>query len=69
MDESRIAFAVSELKVIHAQHVLNEAGIGSFVLNKKDSAYAGILGDIQLFVDKADAEKAKAILEEAEVLN
>lgn len=68
MDESRIAFAVSELKVIHAQHVLEEAGIPSFVLNKKDSAYAGILGDIQLFVDKANAERAKQLLDEADVL-
>lgn len=68
MDESRVMFSVSELKIITAQHVLKEAGIASFVLNKKDSAYTGILGDIELYVDKADADKAKVLLVENEVL-
>lgn len=61
-------FSVSELKIVTAQHVLREAGIESHVLNKKDSAHAGIFGDIELYVDKEVAEKSRSILEEEGVL-
>ncbi len=68
MDGSRVMFTVSQLKIMTAQHVLTEAGIESFVLNKQDSAYAGVFGDIELYVDESESSQAKIILEEAEVL-
>jgi len=68
MNESMVMFTVSEIKIMTAQHVLREAGIESHVLNKKDSAHAGIFGDIELYVDRAESEKAKQILEEEGVL-
>lgn len=68
MMESKVMFSVSELKIVTAQHVLREAGIESHVLNKKDSAHAGIFGDIELYVDKEVAEKSRSILEEEGVL-
>ena len=68
MDESRVMFSVSELKIVTAQHVLQEAGIPSFVINKKDSAHVGLFGDIELYVDKTNAEAARAILEKEEIL-
>lgn len=68
MDGSKVMFSVSELKIVTAQHVLSEAGIESFVINKKDSAYTGLLGEIELYVDKSDEVKAKQLLADAEVL-
>lgn len=61
-------FSVSEIKIMSAKHLLSEAGIESFSVNKKDSAHAGIFGDIELFVSEAQAKEAKAILEEHGVL-
>jgi len=68
MDEAKVMFSVSELKIVTAQHKLREAGIESFVINKKDSAYTGILGDIELYVDKVNEARAKAILVKEQVL-
>ena len=63
-----IFFSLSEIKVLAAQNMLREAGIESYVINKKDSAYAGLFGDIELHVNKDDAEKARELLTAAEIL-
>ena len=68
MDETMVMFTVSELRITTAQHLLTEAGIESFVLNKKDSAHAGIFGDIELHVLLKDKEEAKRILVEAGII-
>jgi len=68
MDGSMVMFSVSELKIVTAQHVLREAGVESFVINKKDSAHAGIFGDIELYVAEADQALAKDVLEKEEIL-
>lgn len=68
MNESRVFFTISQLKIVTAQHVLREAGIESFVVNKLDTAHAGVFGDIELYVDKDVAEKARAILVQEEVI-
>jgi len=68
MKESMVMFSVSELKIVTAQHVLRESGIESFVMNKKDSAHAGIFGDIELYVEKDDSDRARKILETQEVI-
>jgi len=68
MENEKIFFSVSELKVKTAQHMLNEAGIKSHIINKKDTAYAGVFGDIELHVDAKDADRAREILEKAEIL-
>jgi len=69
MEGARVMFTISQLKIVTAQHVLKEAGIESFVINKLDSAHAGIFGDIELHVDKSIADKARKILEDEGVLN
>ncbi len=51
-----------------AQHILKEAGIQSFVIDKMDSAHAGIFGDIELYVAKENQVEAKLILIENEIL-
>jgi|GEM_PF-226952 len=68
MDERRVMFTISELKIVTAQHVLYEAGIVSFVVNKMDSAHAGVFGDIELFVSAAEAEEARSVLVEHDVI-
>ena len=68
MEDKTIFFSISQIKVITAQHLLNEAGINSAVINKMDSAHGGAFGDIELHVDKEDEAKARTILEEAEIL-
>lgn len=69
MDNSMVWFSVSHLKIMTAQHVLREAGINSFVLNKMDSAHAGVFGDIELYVQKEDQEKARHILLTEEIID
>jgi len=68
MDKEIIFFSVSDLKVVTAQHLLKEAGIESFVVNKQDSAFSDVFGEIELHINKKDAEKAKEILVQAEIL-
>lgn len=68
MEKETVFFIFSELKAKTAKHMLDEAGITSFIINKKDSAYAGVFGDIELHIDKADEQRAKEILEDAEIL-
>ncbi len=62
MEDNMVMFTVSELKIMTAQHILREAGIRSFVMNKKDSAHAGVFGDIELHVLEIDKEAAKKLL-------
>jgi len=68
MDESMVMFSISQLKIMTAQHVLKEAGIQSFVIDKMDSAHAGIFGDIELYVAKENQVEAKLVLIENEII-
>lgn len=68
MKEKRVMFSISHLKIMTAKHVLKEAGIEAFSVDKTDSAHAGIFGDIELFVDQSVADKARAILVEEEII-
>lgn len=64
-----VCFSVSEIKIITAKHVLEEAGIKAFSVNKMDSAHAGVFGDIELYVDHLDEERARKILIDEEIIN
>ena len=67
MDTTTVMFTVSQLKIVTAQHVLKEAGIESWTIDKMDSAHAGLFGDIELHVPSAEAAKAREILISEEV--
>lgn len=67
--DTMVMFTVSELKIMTAQHLLTQAGIRSFVLNKKDSAHAGVFGDIELHVLKIDKDEAYKILFENGIID
>lgn len=65
METTLIFFSISDLKITTARHFLTEAGIESFVIDKKDSVYSGILGGkVEIYVRKEDEEKADKILRE-----
>ena len=65
METTLVFFSISELKITTARHYLSEAGIESFIISKKDSAYAGILGGkIEIYVRQEDQEHADQILRE-----
>ena len=65
METTLIFFSISDLKITTARHILAEAGIESFVIDKKDSVYAGILGGkVEVYVRKEDQEEANRVLEE-----
>lgn len=48
-----------EIEVLKAR--LQEQGIESYIMNKQDSAYV-VIGEVELYVNEADLEKARAIL-------
>lgn len=68
MNEKRVMFSISQIKIMTAKHVLSEAGIKAFSIDKTDSAHAGVFGDIELYVDAPQADEARRILEEEEIL-
>lgn len=61
-------FTVSRLRIVTAQHILKEADIVSFTIDKLDSAHGGAFGDIELYVDEEDAIEARAILQSEEII-
>lgn len=48
-----------EIEVLKAK--LEEYNIESYILNKQDSAYV-VIGDVELYVEEVDLEKAKKIM-------
>lgn len=68
MEARRVMFTVSQIKIVTAKHILKEAGIEAFSVDKMDSAHAGLFGDIQLYVSADQAAEARRILVEEEVL-
>ena len=54
--------AHEQYKIDIIRKKLSEADIESFILDQKGRSF--LVGDIHLFVDKKDAEKAKSIISE-----
>jgi len=69
MATTKIFFSINELKIITAKYLLDEAGIQSFSLSKKDSSYPGMFGgNIELYVNEENAERARNILINGEII-
>lgn len=62
-------FSVSQLKIKTAQFILKEAGIESHVIDKTDSAHAGLFGEIELYVSENQEDTARKILLEEEIIS
>ncbi|MFT5166051.1 MAG: hypothetical protein ACI8P3_001282 [Saprospiraceae bacterium] len=45
---------------------LEDQNIESYMVNKQDSAYVGLFGTVELFVDAPDLERAQAIMKEVQ---
>ncbi len=70
MDKTKVFFSISNLKIMTAKHVLSEAGIESFTINKMDSMHPGVFdGKIELYVDIEVQDKARNVLIENELLD
>jgi len=68
MKNSKVYFSISQIKIMTAKHLLTEAGIPNFSIDKIDSAHAGVFGNIELHIESQHHERAKEILIEAEIL-
>ena len=47
--------------------ILKEEGITSVLVDKQDSAYAGVFGEIEVYVQREDVIRAKHILSKKEL--
>ncbi len=65
MDTNRkkVFSGTSHVQAMGFRNALTEAGIKHFELDKSDSAYTGLLDEIQIYVDAEDEVNALAILE------
>ena len=64
MDRKLIYSGNSQVLVSGIKNALDEAGITYFEINKSDSSYPGILGEIDVFVNTTDELKAKALIKD-----
>lgn len=63
-DAVKIMSQAEYLLVEIAQQKLEQAGIPAFIMDKRDSSYPGILGHVELYVDRPHLTQAKSILEQ-----
>ena len=63
MSDYKIYSGNSQVKVMEIKNILESEGIEYYEMNKLDSSYTGILGELQLYVSEADSEKAQQLLE------
>ena len=66
MSDVKIYSGTSQIRVMEIKNILESENIEFYEINKLDSSYTGILGEINLFVDAVNAEKAKRLVESAE---
>ena len=63
MSNVKIYTSNVQIEIMDAKHILDEAGINYFEINKMDRAYVGMLGgSIELHIAEEDAEKATELL-------
>ncbi|MBO3097990.1 putative signal transducing protein [Gelidibacter pelagius] len=62
MSDIKIYSGSSQVRVMEIKNILENEGIEYQEVNKMDSSYAGIFGEIQLFVSEADSEKVLQLI-------
>jgi hypothetical protein len=67
MSRKLILSSNSQVQVSGVKNALDEAKIAYFEINKSDSSYPGILGQIEVFVKETD--EAKALLVVKDLIN
>ena len=63
MSIQRIFSTKSSIEAIGIQRQLEGGNISFEVIDKTDSSYASLVGNIEIFVDDQDEEKAKKLIE------
>lgn len=64
MDRKLIFSGNSQILVSGVKNTLDEANITYFEINKSDSSYPGIIGEIEIFVNKSDEVEAKSLIKD-----
>ncbi|RXJ51166.1 putative signal transducing protein [Gelidibacter gilvus] len=62
MSDIKIYSGSSQVRVMEIKNILENEGIEYQEVNKMDSSYAGIFGEIQIFVSEADSEKVLQLI-------
>lgn len=63
MSDIKIYSGTSQVRAMEVKNILENEGIEFQEVNKMDSSYAGIFGEIQIFVSEADSEKSLQLIE------
>ena len=63
MSKERIFSTKSSIEAMGIQKQLESDSISFEVIDKTDSSYASLLGNIEIFVDDQDQEKAEKLIE------
>jgi len=63
MSDTQIYSGTSKVRIMEIKNLLESEGITYHEVDKMDTAYAGIFGEIQLYVSEADAEKAQRLVD------
>ncbi len=61
-NRKRVFSSTSQVQVMGFRNALTEAGIAHHELDKSDSAYSGLLDEIQIYVDAKDEAAALSVL-------
>ncbi len=62
MNSKRIYSGTSRLEVMGVKNLLESESIECFEINKSDSSYVGLLGEIEIYVHESQVEKALSLL-------
>jgi len=62
MKTKRIFSGTSPVEIMGVKNLLESEGIECFEMNKSDSSYVGLLGEIEIYVDESQVEKALSVL-------
>lgn len=61
-NRKKVFSGTSQVQAMGFRNALAEAGIAHHELDKSDSAYSGLLDEIQIYVDAKDEAEALSIL-------
>jgi hypothetical protein len=64
MSKTRIHSTKSSIEATGIQRQLLDQGIHAMVIDKMDSAYGSVIGDIEIFVEEEQVESAQTILKD-----
>ncbi|OMP30245.1 putative signal transducing protein [Mangrovimonas sp. DI 80] len=64
MKQVTVYSAKSDVKAMAIKNLLADNDISFTEIDKRDTSYANLFGNIEISVDETDAEKAQSLIEE-----